>query len=148
MSNIIIGGGITGLYLAYRLTNNDINSANYITILEKTSRLGGRIHTHIMNEHVMDIGAARFNLNHNLLIKLLEELGLENHIIKIPNKKHYYINGHYFKSDRKLLEHFNIDRHTSIKTLWEEIYELVDIYGKEYLSKFTIGKFIQVHFGI
>ena len=43
MSNIIIGGGITGLYLAYKLKK--LHPDCPLTIIEKTNRLGGRILT-------------------------------------------------------------------------------------------------------
>ena len=43
MSNIIIGTGITGLYLAYKLIKNKNTNSEDIILFEKLSRIGGRI---------------------------------------------------------------------------------------------------------
>jgi len=82
---IIIGGGISSLYSAYKLLKN--NNKLRILILEKNNYLGGRIksfHKEI-NNHKYDFneGAGRFNENHKLLINLIKEIGLEKNIIKI-----------------------------------------------------------------
>ena len=69
---IIIGGGISGLYNYYHL----INTNNKVILFEKNDYFGGRI----LNQSVVNInhptGAARFNLNHKLVIKLLKEFHL------------------------------------------------------------------------
>ena len=71
---IIVGGGISGLYLYYHLINTD----KKIMLLEKNSRVGGRIYQyeeHLLNEkYSFPAGAARYNKNHNRVIKLLKEL--------------------------------------------------------------------------
>ena len=46
MKHIIIGSGITGLYLAYKLINIKNINPNYIIIYEKDNRIGGRIYTY------------------------------------------------------------------------------------------------------
>ena len=38
---VIVGGGISGLFLGYKLVDTDLN----ILILEKEKEFGGRIHT-------------------------------------------------------------------------------------------------------
>lgn len=82
---IIIGGGIGGLYTAYKLLqkNNKLN----ILLLEKNNYLGGRIKTFRkkINDHnyQFEEGAGRFNKNHKLLFKLLKELELDKYLIKI-----------------------------------------------------------------
>ena len=38
---VIVGGGISGLFLAYKLVNTKLN----ILVLEKESKFGGRVHT-------------------------------------------------------------------------------------------------------
>ena len=88
MSNIIIGGGITGLYLAYKL--NKLHPECPLTVIEKTNRLGGRILTKTKNNLKIDIGAGRFSENHKLIIELINDLGLKKDIITLPKKKHYF----------------------------------------------------------
>ena len=56
MKIIIVGGGISGLYAAYKLMlyNHDI------TILEKAGELGGRISTEYYQNHILENGPMRF----------------------------------------------------------------------------------------
>ncbi|GAB3285000.1 FAD-dependent oxidoreductase [Larkinella harenae] len=70
---IILGGGLSGLSLAYYLRNKPIN----VTILEASSRLGGRIHT--VTGHLatpLELGATWFSARHPNFLALVEELGL------------------------------------------------------------------------
>ena len=57
---VIIGGGISGLFLAYKLCETNLK----ILVLEKDSNLGGRIQTKYVNNYLYEGGAARFNENH------------------------------------------------------------------------------------
>jgi monoamine oxidase len=73
---IIIGGGLSGLTLAYTLSKQNIKSI----ILEGSSRLGGRIQTQIGNEGTpLELGATWFSDMHQNLLALLEELGLKKY---------------------------------------------------------------------
>jgi monoamine oxidase len=76
MDYVIIGGGIAGLYCAYKLQQRNPNQT--IVLCEKDNRLGGRIHTYYGNGFSLEAGAGRFNRNHTILIHLIEELGLKN----------------------------------------------------------------------
>jgi len=73
---IIVGGGISGLFLYYKL----LNSGKKILLLEKNETFGGRLLQceEVINEHKYSFpkGGARFNLNHTEVIKLLKELKL------------------------------------------------------------------------
>lgn len=70
---VIVGGGLSGLYLAYLLQAND----HKITILEASSRLGGRIHTvEGPLSTPLELGATWFSSVHAELMKLIKELGL------------------------------------------------------------------------
>ena len=73
---IIIGGGLSGLTLAYLLSRRNIKS----TIIEASSRLGGRIQT-IQGElgTPLELGATWFSAMHLSLLSLLEELGLKKY---------------------------------------------------------------------
>ena len=88
---IIIGGGISGLYCAYNLLKNRKNIK--LLVLEKNLKLGGRISTfyggkddkEVSKDIIFEKGAGRFNDNHLLLNKLLEELNLTSKKVKITN---------------------------------------------------------------
>jgi monoamine oxidase len=71
---IIIGGGLSGLALAYKLAQQKVQA----TILEAASRTGGRIQT-IKGalDTPMELGATWFSDMHPHLLALIESLGLK-----------------------------------------------------------------------
>lgn len=69
---IIIGGGISGLYIYYHL----IKTNKKVILFEKNDYFGGRILNKSIHNINYPTGAARFNLNHKLVIKLLKEFNL------------------------------------------------------------------------
>lgn len=86
---IIIGGGISGLSTAYRF----IESNKKILLIESTDRLGGRIQTETVNNFKLEAGAARICQTHQKTLNLIEDLGLKDKLIKLPNETDIYING-------------------------------------------------------
>lgn len=71
---VIIGGGLSGLTLAYKLLQQNIDAI----ILEASPRIGGRIQTiHGVSDTPLELGATWFSDMHPHLIDLLNELGLE-----------------------------------------------------------------------
>lgn len=71
---IIIGAGLSGLLTAYRLKKEGIP----FKVLEARSRIGGRIHTlYGTNNTPIEMGATWFGSQHNHLIALLKELGID-----------------------------------------------------------------------
>ena len=67
----IIGGGLTGLTLAYQLKKANID----FQLLEARPRLGGRIFTKMSGNHIpIDLGAAWFWDYNPRVKKLLDEL--------------------------------------------------------------------------
>ena len=66
---VIVGGGISGLFLAYKLCDTNLT----ILLLEKSSSLGGRIYTMKKDDIQYECGAARFNENHTKLLSLIKE---------------------------------------------------------------------------
>lgn len=71
---IIIGGGLAGLTTAYLLEKKDFQP----TILEARDRLGGRIHTIRPDKNKrVEMGATWLGKQHQSLIQLISELGLE-----------------------------------------------------------------------
>lgn len=72
----IIGGGISGLYCAYKLTKQYPDSS--IAIFEQMSNLGGRIATTTMHGFTIEYGPMRFeSIQQKKLSKLMWELGLK-----------------------------------------------------------------------
>lgn len=69
---IIIGGGISGLYIYYQL----IKTNKKVILFEKNNYFGGRILNKSIHNINYPAGAARFNLNHKLVIKLLKQFHL------------------------------------------------------------------------
>ena len=92
---IIVGGGIAGLYYTYELLKK--KSSKKILILEKEEIWGGRIQTHHFQfqkkSYQIEAGAGRFNQNHTYLIQLIHELGLKkkNYSHFIKNKFSSYL---------------------------------------------------------
>lgn len=73
---VIIGGGLSGLTLAYLLLQHNIKA----TVLEGANRLGGRIHTLKGKlEAPMELGATWVSDMHPNLISLIDELGLKKY---------------------------------------------------------------------
>lgn len=70
---IIVGAGLSGLTLAYLLTKNNKEA----TVVEASSRLGGRIQTLKGSlETPLELGATWFSDMHGNLLSLIDELGL------------------------------------------------------------------------
>ena len=77
---IILGGGIAGLYTAYKL--NKCSPHLKILLLEKENYLGGRVFTVHQGDMNVEAGAGRFADNHLYLMELLKELKLTSKMVK------------------------------------------------------------------
>jgi protoporphyrinogen oxidase len=75
---IIVGGGIAGLYTAHLLQKQN----KRFIVLEKEKYLGGRLLTYSDKYMTVEKGGARFSENHQLLLELLKEVGLDNKIVE------------------------------------------------------------------
>jgi protoporphyrinogen oxidase len=101
MNIAIIGGGISGLYTAYKLYKKYDKNNIKITIFEKNDYLGGRIHTiNKKNNHVnktefptltYDTGAGRFSNQHKYLLNLIKDLDIQDQIIELHSTPNIYI---------------------------------------------------------
>ncbi len=70
---LIIGAGLTGLLLAYKLKQQGIS----VTVLEARERLGGRIYTHLSDQETpIEMGATWLGEQHTALLELLKELNI------------------------------------------------------------------------
>jgi monoamine oxidase len=77
---IIVGGGIGGLYTAYKL--NKCSPEKKILIIEKSGTLGGRVYTYHDSYMDVEAGAGRFSDKHHLLLELIRELKLSNKMME------------------------------------------------------------------
>lgn len=96
---IIIGGGISGLFTGYKLSE----TGKKVLLIEASNRLGGRIKTTYEDGFFYESGAARFHKSHTKLLSLIDELGLKEDIIELPDRIDYILrmDGKY-KTDNKL----------------------------------------------
>ena len=106
MSNIIIGTGITGLYLAYKLIKNKNTNSEDIILFEKLSRIGGRIYTYKHKNYKYSVGAGRLGKKHKYVMELIKDFNLNDEIININKDKKYFINGNLL-DEKGLLKYHN-----------------------------------------
>jgi oxygen-dependent protoporphyrinogen oxidase len=80
---VVIGGGITGLTTAYRLTQaaQECRLPLEVVLLEASGRLGGTIATHHQHELLMEQGPDCFLSAKPWGVRLCEELGLGDELI-------------------------------------------------------------------
>ena len=136
---LIVGGGISGLYTAFKLYKQKKN----FLIIEQKGRIGGRIKTIEVNNIKYDSGALRININHKLLLKLIDELNLSSDLIDFTKKIKYFINNSFIKTKNNELNYIlkkgnninsNIKKSNSIK-------------GIGNLINFDKSKMAQIKFG-
>jgi len=85
---IILGGGISGLYLAYKL--HLLYPNKKVVLVEKERHLGGRVYTYYDSKMTVEMGAGRFCFQHVHLMELIRELGLAKNIMKIGSNMGLY----------------------------------------------------------
>ena len=78
---VIIGGGISGLFLAYKLLSTDLK----VIVFEGDKQFGGRIKTLSKNNVYFESGAARIHNSHGKLISLVHELNLKDDLLRLPD---------------------------------------------------------------
>lgn len=107
MSIAIIGGGYAGLYCARTLLQQ--GNVKDVFIFEALPRVGGRVFTDTIDANAIEAGAGRFNKNHTLFWKLLQEYGLLIDIVELSPKKKYVKDGKqtHFDCDKYLVEVLN-----------------------------------------
>ena len=71
---IIIGGGVSGLFIAYKLLNTNLK----VILFEGNDSVGGRIRTIQKEGTLFEAGAARIHSSHGKTISLLHDLDLKN----------------------------------------------------------------------
>ena len=114
--HIIVGAGITGLYLAYQLILKGVSAAD-IVIFEGSGRIGGRIYT---NEHKgfrYSVGAGRLGKKHKYVMKIIKDFKLQDQIINIGKNTNYFVEGRLM-NEAELLSHYK-SNFKSLNELWK-----------------------------
>lgn len=142
---IIIGGGISGLYTAYKLKQKYPTAI--VKLYEKNNILGGRIHTYNDKDFHIEAGAGRITNKNKLLFLLLQELGLENDIIPINNefqiinikdpgvlkKSEVFTYLHTVitnvKESKEVLQNLTFQEYAHMKLKKEEVQYILDFFG-------------------
>ncbi|MBX9686430.1 MAG: protoporphyrinogen oxidase [Candidatus Obscuribacterales bacterium] len=80
---VIIGGGISGLAAAYKLSREDLFEGErpQIILLERSSRAGGAISTYELEDYTLELGPDMFMTEKPEALKLCEDLGLSDYIV-------------------------------------------------------------------
>jgi hypothetical protein len=113
--HIIVGAGITGLYLAYQLILKGVSAVD-IVIFEGSDRIGGRIYT---NEHKgfrYSVGAGRLGKKHKYVMKIIKDFKLQDQIINIGKNTNYFVEGRLM-NEAELLSHYK-SNFKSLNELW------------------------------
>ncbi|RUT73449.1 protoporphyrinogen/coproporphyrinogen oxidase [Ancylomarina longa] len=76
---IVVGAGISGLSLAYRIAK----TGKSVLLVEAMDRIGGCLHTHYQHDHDfwVEMGAHTFYASYTNLIGLLQQSGMEPEIV-------------------------------------------------------------------
>src|ERR1041385_1648235 len=77
---VIVGGGISGLAAAHRIT--ELNPSAHVTILEASDRLGGTIQTEHRDGFLIERGPDSFISEKPHALALAKRLGLESQLIQ------------------------------------------------------------------
>jgi len=122
---VIVGGGIAGLFTAYKLSETDAK----ILLIEKSDYLGGRVYTvYEDNDKTNDLdihyecGAARFNQNHIHIIQCIIEMGLYDDIIHLDHPIHANLRGKE-KDFEKVYKTNKTDPKLTLKDITEYLYK-------------------------
>ena len=133
---IIVGGGISGLFTAYKLSKTDLK----ILIVESNEELGGRVNTIYKDDFYYECGAARFHKKHTKLLSLINELGLKESIEPLPKKVNYFLRS---KESRY---YYNTDEKLNLKDLLKEAIEQKKEIKKDHLINITFYQYLMIIF--
>ena len=115
---VVLGGGLSGLALAWFLKNTARPSLLKVVVVEKSARPGGWVNSHRLQGHVLESGprGVRPQAAGQETIALAEKLGLEDQLIAAdPAAKYRYI---YLDGKLERLPTGLIDLYTSKTTKW------------------------------
>ena len=129
---IIIGGGISGLFSAYKLSRTGLN----ILIIEANPNFGGRIQTAEKNGLTYECGAARFHDSHTKLLTLIDELNLTDKIVTLPKEIKLILRGCKKKFPYKT------DNELSLLDLLKNSVKVKDNYERKNLQNITFFQYL------
>ncbi|HXH07630.1 MAG TPA: protoporphyrinogen oxidase [Vicinamibacterales bacterium] len=78
---VIVGGGITGLTLAWTLRQRTFADPLQITVLERGTRAGGAVRTDVVDGYLCEHGPGGFLDNATTTLALVRDLGLEGRLV-------------------------------------------------------------------
>lgn len=126
---LILGGGISGLALAWYLAKREENE---IILLEKSDRLGGHLETDISSGYLFEKGPRTFKASRCPdLLELVEELGLQDEVIfsdKGARSRYIWNQGRLVKAPSwgllkqiliPLLREWSIKPHLEDESVWD-----------------------------
>ena len=82
---VVIGGGISGLAAAHRLT--ELSKSLHVTLLEASPRLGGTIRTDRREGFLLERGPDSFISEKPEAVALAKRLGIESHLIETNSQQ-------------------------------------------------------------
>ena len=129
---VIIGGGISGLFMANILSKTDLN----ILIIEKDPDFGGRVHTVERDGLKYECGAARFHDSHTKLLTLIDELNLKDKLITLPDEIKFILRGYKKKYPYKT------DKELSLTELLKNAIEKKDEFTRKVLTNLTFLQYL------
>lgn len=78
---IVVGGGISGVFLTYKLQE----TGRSILLIESGNRLGGKLLLNREKGFNVELGGARFSSTHEKVLTLVNELELTKDMIELPS---------------------------------------------------------------
>lgn len=97
---VVVGGGIAGTSAAHELTRLGYK----VTIVEKRNRLGGRVHSHLVNGVAVEMGAGFLTKEYKNLWGFLERTSLDRSLYRQKSKTGVYVDKKvYMLTPRTLL---------------------------------------------
>ena len=141
MKNLIVGAGISGLYLAYKLLLNGVASENII-IFERSERIGGRIYTHEYCGYKYSAGAGRLGKKHKYVTKLINDFNLQEQIININKNNNYYVDGKLY-NEEQLLKRYK-SQYKNLNDLWKYAIEKKINKNKYDLNKYNLDNYFSL----
>ena len=134
---IIIGGGISGLFTAYKLSETNKN----IILFESSNRLGGKIITIQKGKGISyEAGAARFHKSHSKILALIHELELQNDIIDLPKNINHILRNRHNEYN------YNTDNKLNLNILLNEAINYRDKTPKEILREISFFQYLTILF--
>jgi oxygen-dependent protoporphyrinogen oxidase len=142
---VIIGGGISGLSVAYYLEKYGAEHAPSITILEQADVLGGKMQTLHLHDMVIERGPDSFLARKQEMLDLIEELGMSEQLVSTnPAAKQVFV-----ATNEKLVP-LPLGLKLAIPTNVREIYKtpLLNVWQKlRVLADLILAKSVQANDG-